>query len=133
MSEAEATQIQSGETQDTAPGDEAVRQRLSLGVGLYLLGLALAAGLTAISFWAAQTPIIYGPSIPLAISALALAQMGVHLVFFLHITSAPDNTNNILALGFGFLIVCIIVLGSLWIMAHLGHNVQSMSEMSNML
>jgi hypothetical protein len=25
----------------------------------------------------------------------------VHLVFFLHITTAPDNTNNILALAFG--------------------------------
>ena len=121
-----------GTAGDTAPGDDAGQQRLRAGVGLYLLGLILAAGLTAISFWAAHTSIIYGPSIPLAISALALAQMGIHLVFFLHITSAPDNTNNILALGFGFLIVCIIVLGSLWIMTHLGHNVQSMPDMARM-
>jgi cytochrome o ubiquinol oxidase operon protein cyoD len=121
------------EMNDTAPGDQSGVHRLRTGVGLYVLGLTLAAALTALSFWAAHTPIIYGPSVPLAISALALAQMGIHLVFFLHITSAPDNTNNILALGFGFLIVCIIVLGSLWIMAHLGHNVQAMPEMSNML
>jgi hypothetical protein len=32
---------------------------------------------------------------------LAIAQMGVHLVFFLHITTGPDNTNNVLALAFG--------------------------------
>ena len=34
---------------------------------------------------------------------LAVAQMGVHLVFFLHITTGPDNYNNVLALAFGVL------------------------------
>jgi cytochrome o ubiquinol oxidase operon protein cyoD len=43
-------------------------------------------------------------------------------VFFLHITTAPDNTNNVLALAFGVLIVALIIAGSLWIMAHLNHN-----------
>jgi cytochrome o ubiquinol oxidase subunit IV len=33
--------------------------------------------------------------------------MGVHLVFFLHITTGPDNTNNVLALAFGILIVAL--------------------------
>jgi cytochrome o ubiquinol oxidase operon protein cyoD len=50
---------------------------------------------------------------------LAIAQMGVHLVFFLHITTAPDNTNNVLALAFGVLIVFLVVVGSLWIMTDL--------------
>jgi cytochrome o ubiquinol oxidase operon protein cyoD len=45
--------------------------------------------------------------------------MGVHLVFFLHISSGPDNSNNVIALAFGLLIVTLIVSGSLWIMAHL--------------
>ena len=35
--------------------------------------------------------------------------MGVHLVFFLHITTGPDNTNNVLALAFGVLIVILVV------------------------
>jgi hypothetical protein len=26
---------------------------------------------------------------------LAITQMGVHLMFFLHITPGPDNTNNV--------------------------------------
>jgi len=51
----------------------------------------------------------------------AIAQMGIHLVFFRHITTAPDNTNNILALAFGVLIVGLIVFGSVWIMNHLNH------------
>ncbi len=45
--------------------------------------------------------------------------MGVHLVFFLHITSGPDNTNNVLALAFGVLIVFLVMIGTIWIMAHM--------------
>jgi cytochrome o ubiquinol oxidase subunit IV len=46
-------------------------------------------------------------------------QIGVHLVFFLHLTTAPDNTNNVLALAFGVLIVALVIGGSVWIMGHL--------------
>ena len=88
----------------------------------YLIGFGLAALLTAASFWAAQTSLIYGPGIPMALAALAIAQMGVHLVFFLHITTAPDNANNVLALAFGVLIVFLVVFGSVWIMTHLYQN-----------
>jgi cytochrome o ubiquinol oxidase operon protein cyoD len=42
----------------------------------------------------------YVPNLPEFpwLAVLAIAQMGVHLVFFLHITTGPDNTNNVLAL-----------------------------------
>ncbi|HKT73618.1 MAG TPA: cytochrome o ubiquinol oxidase subunit IV [Steroidobacteraceae bacterium] len=100
----------------------------SLGreIGSNLLGLALAAGLTAASFWAAGTHLIYGPGVAMALLVLAVAQMGIHLIFFLHITTSPDNTNNILALAFGVLIVSLIVFGSLWVMGHLSHNMLPM-------
>jgi cytochrome o ubiquinol oxidase operon protein cyoD len=52
----------------------------------------------------------------------AVAQMGVHLVFFLHVTTGPDNTNNVIALAFGVLIVLLVIAGSIWIMGHLDHN-----------
>ena len=65
----------------------------------------LAVGLTAASFWVANTSLLWAPGIPLGLAVLAIAQMGVHLVFFLHITTGPDNTNNVLALAFGVLIV----------------------------
>lgn len=120
------------EHMDRAPGDIDDAGRVRAAVRTYLLGLILAIGLTAASFWATQTRLIYGPSVPIAISVLALAQMGIHLVFFLHITTAPDNTNNVLALAFGFLIVCIVVLGSLWIMTHLSQNVHSMEDVMRM-
>ena len=54
------------------------------------------------------------------------------LVFFLHITTGPDNTNNVLALAFGVLIVGIVIAGSLWIMYHLNINMMVPSEMMDM-
>ena len=117
---------------DAAPGDEGEGSGLGRGLRGYIIGLVLASALTIVSFWAASTHLIYGPSIPMALSALAVAQMGIHLVFFLHITTAPDNTNNILALAFGLFIVCLVVLGSLWIMQHLNNNLMPMSQMLNM-
>jgi cytochrome o ubiquinol oxidase operon protein cyoD len=58
--------------------------------------------------------------------------MGVHLVFFLHITTAPDNTNNVLALAFGLLIVFLVIAGSLWIMANLNGNMMPSPEPMNL-
>jgi len=117
---------------DSVPGDDSVSGGVVKDVRGYVLGLVLATGLTIASFWAAGTHLIYGPGVPIALVVLAIAQMGIHLVFFLHITTAPDNTNNVLALAFGILIVCLVVFGSLWIMDHLNHNMIPMSALMKM-
>jgi cytochrome o ubiquinol oxidase operon protein cyoD len=54
------------------------------------------------------------------------------LVFFLHISTGPDNTNNVLALAFGVLIVTLVVSGSLWIMANLDANMLPMDRLLEM-
>jgi cytochrome o ubiquinol oxidase operon protein cyoD len=113
-------------TRDRAPG------AIAPGVGSYLIGLGLAAILTGASFWAAGTHLIWSQAVPIALAVLAIAQMGVHLVFFLHLSTSPDNTNNILALAFGILIVFLVVAGSLWIMANLDNNMLPMSELMRM-
>ncbi len=112
---------------DAAPGDDE-EHSIREGIQGYLIGLGLASLLTAASFYVAGTHYIWPPGIPIMLIVLAIAQMGVHLVFFLHITTAPDNTNNILALGFGLLIVALIVLGSLWIMYNLNQNMLPMEQ-----
>ncbi len=114
-----------------SPAPTAPRSLLA-GAWTYVIGLALAAGLTAAAFGAIHAKAIWGPGIPLAIAVLAVAQMGVHLVFFLHVTTAPDNTNTVLALAFGVLIVALVVAGSLWIMAHLDQNMMPMSQLMRM-
>ena len=88
----------------------------------YTMGLALASILTAAAFLSVGTQLIYTPGIVMAIVVFGLAQVGVHLVFFLHMTTAPDNTNNVLALAFGLLIVSVVVFGTIWVMHQMNHN-----------
>jgi cytochrome o ubiquinol oxidase subunit IV len=102
---------------DATPGDAPGEN-----IANYLVGLALATLLTGLSFFIAQTSLVWGPSIPVALCVLAMAQMGVHLVFFLHITTGADNVNNVMALAFGVLVVFLLLAGSLFIMTHLNHN-----------
>ena len=117
---------------DHAPGDEP-GESAGHWVRNYLVGLGFAVALTIASFWAAASHVIWGPSAAVALIVLAVAQMGVHLVFFLHITTGPDNTNNVLALAFGVLVVFLIVAGSIWIMAHLNGNMMpTMGQMGAM-
>jgi cytochrome o ubiquinol oxidase subunit IV len=98
----------------------------------YVVGFVLALGLTAVSYWVASTSSLWGPGIATGLVVLAIAQMGVHLVFFLHITSGPDNTNNVLALAFGVLIVFLVMVGTIWIMAHMNSNMMPDPSMMNL-
>jgi cytochrome o ubiquinol oxidase operon protein cyoD len=137
MSEAEYDpQLHEGELDDradVAPGDEPEEsaghwvRNANLGLGFSLL-------LTAVAFWLAvvHPQFVWGPAVADALIVLAIAQMGVHLVFFLHVTTGPDNTNNVLALAFGVMVVFLIVGGSIWIMGHLNHNMMPMDQLMRM-
>ena len=128
----------SHETDTRDPGDlgpgfmDAAQVTVREGITRYVIGFVLASALTAASFYVLSSSLIWGPGIPVALVVLAIAQMGVHLVFFLHITTAPDNTNIVLALAFGVLIVALVIAGSLWIMDNLNQNMMSMPQMMQM-
>jgi cytochrome o ubiquinol oxidase subunit IV len=116
---------------DAAPGFMDARHRsVRQGVQAYLIGLALSALLTAAAFYLEDSGLVWGPAVPVALSVLAVAQIGVHLAFFLHLTTAPDNVNNALALAFGTLIVTLVIGGSLWIMYRLNANMTPMEHMA---
>ena len=117
-----------------APGDQptVAEEGASSGLLVYTIGLVLAVILTAASFWVANTSLLWGPGVHLGLAVLAIAQMGVHLVFFLHIGTGPDSTNNVLAVAFGVLIVFLVVAGSLWIMADLNASMMPSAESMNM-
>lgn len=121
---------------DRAPGDRSTGARneepISSGVLVYTVGLLLAVGLTGLSFWVANTSLLWSAGIPLGLAVLAIAQMGVHLVFFLHITTGPDNANNVLALAFGVLIVLLVMAGSLVIMSSLNGSMMPSANMMDM-
>jgi cytochrome o ubiquinol oxidase subunit IV len=110
---------------DRTPGVE--HEESTANVLSYTAGLALAILLTITSFVVSQTHLLWPPGIPVGLVVLAFAQIGVHLVFFLHLGSGADNTNNILALAFGVLIVFLVITGSIWIIANLNANMMPMS------
>ena len=105
---------------DRTPGVE--HEESSANFLSYTAGLGLAILLTIVSFVVSQTNLLWAPGIQVGLVVLAFAQIGVHLVFFLHLGSGSDNTNNILALAFGVLIVFLVITGSIWIIANLHAN-----------
>ena len=110
---------------DRAPGDRPSREMQASAPSpllVYTTGLFLAVLLTATSFWAANTSLLWPGGVALGLAVLAIAHMGVHLVFFLHITTGPESANNVLALAFGVLIVFVVVAGSIWITTDMNQN-----------
>jgi cytochrome o ubiquinol oxidase operon protein cyoD len=120
---------------DRAPGDRPTREMQASAPSeflVYTIGLFVALLLTATSFWAANTTLLWPGGVFLGLAVLAIAQMGIHLVFFLHITTGPESTNNVLALAFGVLVVFVVVVGSLLIMADLSDNMMPAAELMNL-
>jgi cytochrome o ubiquinol oxidase operon protein cyoD len=117
--------------EDHAPGDEP-EESAGHWVLNANLGLGFSVVLTAAAFWVAAVHPVWGPAVPVALVVLAIAQMGVHLVFFLHVTTGPDNTNNVLALAFGIMVVFLIVVGSIWIMGQMRYNMMPVDQLMRM-
>jgi cytochrome o ubiquinol oxidase subunit IV len=116
---------------DRAPGERPTREIHASAPSefvVYTIGLFMALLLTATSFWAANTSLLWPGGVFLGLAVLAIAQMGIHLVFFLHITTGPESTNNVLALAFGVLIVFVVIAGSMWIMADMNQNMMMPSS-----
>jgi cytochrome o ubiquinol oxidase operon protein cyoD len=122
-----------GQTQDAtgqkAPG---VGERPAGGRRTYLIGGGAAMLLTLASFGAASSGLVYGPALPILLAVLAIAQMAIHLVFFLHLSSAPEEANTILAVVFGIFVVALVVFGSMIIMANLNHEMMPMDHVMDM-
>ena len=105
---------------DRTPGVE--HEEATANILSYTTGFGLAVLLTIASFIVSQTNLLWAPGVAVGLVVLAFAQIGVHLVFFLHIGTGPDHTNNILALAFGLLIAFLVIGGSCWIIANLNAN-----------
>jgi cytochrome o ubiquinol oxidase operon protein cyoD len=89
----------------------------------YLTGFFVAAALTAIPFWIVMTGAI--PSIGAAsavLVGLAVAQIIVHTVAFLHVNARAQEGWTLVAYVFTAVLLLITIAGSLWIMNHLNSN-----------
>ena len=83
----------------------------------YAIGFLLAIALTIVPFGLVMTHASLGT--PLIIAVFALAQIGVHVVYFLHVNRSEEQRWNLMALAFTAIVVCIILGGSIWIMHNL--------------
>jgi cytochrome o ubiquinol oxidase operon protein cyoD len=122
--------IASNETAHVTPGTHDGQGHGSLRG--YLVGYLVATLLTIASFLAAGTDALTPSSVTADITVLAIAQMLVHLIFFLHISTSPNQRTNILAFAVALLIVSMIVAGSLWIMSHLHSNMMPVDPQMHM-
>jgi cytochrome o ubiquinol oxidase operon protein cyoD len=99
---------------------------------IHTIGFGLAVLLTASSFALAATHLLTPASLVAALVVLAIGQMVVHLIFFLHITTAPAHKTNVLAILLTLLIIALVVIGSLWIMSQLNHHMMPMDQLMRM-
>jgi cytochrome o ubiquinol oxidase operon protein cyoD len=70
----------------------------------------------------------------LFVMGLGAIQIVVHMVFFLHMNTRSEGGWTMMALIFTIVIVCIALVGSLWVMHHLNTNMMPMTHemMKNM-
>jgi cytochrome o ubiquinol oxidase operon protein cyoD len=95
----------------------------------YAIGFILSIILTLTSFYLVSTGAFSTLHLYIAVGVLALTQLFVQLVFFLHLSTHSKATWNLLSFLFALIMVLIFVLGTLWIMYHLYENM-GMNAMS---
>ena len=98
----------------------------------YIIGYVSAIALTIAAFAIAPSTSMAPFSVAAALAVLAIAQMLVHLIFFLHINTAPAQKTNVMAFAAAILIIAIVVIGSIWIMGHLNRNMLPMDHLMQM-
>lgn len=99
----------------------------------YLTGFVLSVILTAIPFWLVMSGALHSTLATLIIiTTMAVVQITVHMVYFLHMNSRSEGGWSIMALVFTLILVVIALIGSLWIIYHLNANMMPGIDMSQM-
>lgn len=99
----------------------------------YMIGFGLSVVLTAIPFWLVMTHALHSKlATGIVIAALAVTQIVVHMICFLHMNAKVEEGWSILALVFTLILVLITLIGSLWIVYHLNANMTPTMDMGQM-
>ena len=107
--------------QGTSPGHGSRRA--------YRIGAVLSIILTVVPFWLVMSGALPDPGLTAAIIfALALVQIVVHVVSFLHLDTQSEGGWTLLAFLFTAVIVVLTIGGSVWVMYHLNANMMPMPD-----
>jgi cytochrome o ubiquinol oxidase operon protein cyoD len=99
----------------------------------YVIGFLLSVVLTAIPFWLVMGHVVSSPKLTAyLILGFAAVQMGVHMVYFLHLNAKVEGGWSLLALIFTGALVLIMLSGSVWVMYHLNANMMPKHGASTM-
>jgi cytochrome o ubiquinol oxidase operon protein cyoD len=88
----------------------------------YIVGFILSIVLTIIPYLIVVDHMLIGNALLLTVVGLAVLQLLVQLVFFLHLSTASEQRWNLMTFMFTVLILVILVVGTLWIMWNLNYN-----------
>ena len=89
----------------------------------YLIGFVLSVILTAVPFWLVMTGALHdAQTTALLIFGLALVQIMVHVIYFLHLDTRAEGGWILMAFVFNIVIIGITIGGSIWVMYHLNTN-----------
>ena len=115
-----------------------VNHDASLGTrAAYVTGFLLSLVLTVIAYALVRIHVAHHHQYPsdnfmmAALPLLAVVQLFVQMVFFLHLGRGSKPRWNIMALAFALIVVVILVVGSLWIMSNLNYRMMSSPSQIN--
>ena len=109
------------EAPESAPGHGSRRA--------YRIGVALSILLTVVPFWLVMSKAVSNPTVTAGINfALALIQITVHVVSFLHLDTRSEGGWTLLAFLFTAVIVVLTIGGSVWVMYHLNTNMMPIPD-----
>ena len=98
----------------------------------YVIGFLLSVVLTAIPFWLVMGGVLPKALTGYVIMGFAVAQIVVHMIYFLHLNGKSDEGWTMVALIFTLILVVITLVGSLWVMYHMNTNMMPMPDPSQL-
>lgn len=90
-------------------------------LGSYITGFVLSVLLTLAAYVSITNHSLGNLTIAMIVG-LAIAQLLVQLVFFMHLGRGRSARMNLVVFGFMLIVIGIVVIGSLWIMHNLDYN-----------
>lgn len=101
-------------------------QAYVIGYGLSLICTFIAYFLTAYHLNNHHESISH-QALAVSLTVLAISQLIVQLIFFLHLNKESKPRWNLTVFGFMLIVLVIVVFGSLWVMTHLDYHHDAMT------
>jgi cytochrome o ubiquinol oxidase operon protein cyoD len=94
----------------------------------YVTGFLLSVVLTAVPFWLVMAKVLPSATVTgIVLVAFAVAQILVHMVYFLHLDARSEGGWNLLSVMFTLVLLLILLAGTLWVMHHMNANMMPMT------